>query len=521
MEPLRDSVTRLLHQGEWTQALQMLAKMIANPSITYAQLSECYAQMQSILRSHLDVRRNGHQLLDNFLDVDENSLNYIANEICVLTILLDPNFPHKNVSEIESLVLKRIEKFMEFNRENDKLGALCYLLLSNAYLSMNDFENEDDSKEEAEEENEPEEKEEEEQLEVEEASEKAVEDDKQEEEVTFSNEADDEKEDDNVEESEEEEEEEATFSKHEETADKMLDIGISKYPDFSLLYRNKASLYNITGVSNENALEYILKAKEICEEPSIYYTEGMIRQDLGMYSEAIALFNKSLETEPNDAHTYYNIAQCYENLSEIEKALEFYAKTIELKPDHASAYASRAKLYAVNDKIQLALDNYNSALKIAPDNAETLFERGLLYRDVLADQDAALKDFERAHEVDPDDQNIQLALLAQEKLIICIKDIADSEPNDWSVYLSRGQLYLELMNKPSLALEDFNTALEMSTGRSQAILYLNRGYAHIELTEFELAKQDMEKAVELDTTVDHVYAKKAKKAIKELKTAGF
>jgi len=522
MKTSSTQVNQLLDQENYLDAIFELSKLIVDPKATFNQVSEYFSVIQSIIRSKLNVSDDSKKIVKHFQKINTHEY-FSAIEICVLSVMLDPSFPHESVAEIEESVVKRIESFMEKNSSNDTVYALGYLLLSNAFLSLDDVAQEDDEDSDNDEEKDDDDDEEmgakRQKLEKKSEEEKSDNEDDEEEEEQEET-VDEEYNMSGAETGDEKTEttyaDEVTLSHYQEQADRTLDTGISKYPDFSLFYRNKASLYNITDFNNDVALENILKAKEICEEPSVYYTEGMIRQDLNMHKEAIELFNKCLEQEPNDPYTFYNIAQSYERLSEVDQAMSYYEKAIQFKSDLASAYAGRARQYLAKNNVDLALADYKKALKLDEENAEILFERAIMYRDVVKDQKLALADFEAAQEMDPDNEAMQLGLISQEKLMMCNKEIEESEENDWHAYFARGQLYLELMSKPALAMEDFNRAVGMPSGDKQAIIFLNMGYASIELGEFEAAKQNFQKAIATDTTEGQVYATKGKNALEEM-----
>ena len=71
----------------------------------------------------------------------------------------------------------------------------------------------------------------------------------------------------------------------------------------------------------------------IGEEGDLAYYLGTILAYFGYDSDALKLFQSSIEFYGEDAAVYYEIALCNYNLQEIEKALEFIEKSLSLDPD--------------------------------------------------------------------------------------------------------------------------------------------------------------------------------------------
>ena len=71
----------------------------------------------------------------------------------------------------------------------------------------------------------------------------------------------------------------------------------------------------------------------IGEEGDLAYCLGSIFGYFGYDSDALKLFQSSLEFYGEDAAIYYEIALCYYNLQEIEKAMEYTEKSLALDPN--------------------------------------------------------------------------------------------------------------------------------------------------------------------------------------------
>lgn len=71
----------------------------------------------------------------------------------------------------------------------------------------------------------------------------------------------------------------------------------------------------------------------IGEEGNLFYCLATLLGYFGYDTDAIRLFESSLEFYGEDAGIYYEIALCYYNLQEFEKAMEFIEKSLLLNPE--------------------------------------------------------------------------------------------------------------------------------------------------------------------------------------------
>ena len=73
--------------------------------------------------------------------------------------------------------------------------------------------------------------------------------------------------------------------------------------------------------------------------------DALAASNAGRYDEAIAGFQKALETNPMCAPCYYNIGYAYTQKKDYDNAETNYKKAIEQKADYADAYSGLANVY--------------------------------------------------------------------------------------------------------------------------------------------------------------------------------
>ncbi len=133
-----------------------------------------------------------------------------------------------------------------------------------------------------------------------------------------------------------------------------------------------------------------------------------------------------------------------------------------------SQHASREQTASLADLRLCDRAIFAGSLRQA-DLAATYSNRGVI-RMAMRDYKQAYKDYERALELD--------------------RNLAET-------YINRGNLWLAVQQHQR-AIDDYNSAIERGTKKEKIVL-LNRGLAHEQMGAFELAKQDYQAALNLDS----------------------
>ena len=109
------------------------------------------------------------------------------------------------------------------------------------------------------------------------------------------------------------------------------------------------------------------KKKPACPYP--YNGKGVILYQLGQYEEAIKLFDKAIEINPNYPEPYTHKGLCLTYLKMYEEALECHNKSIKLNPNHSGAYNNKGKTFVDMGKLKEAMECFNEAIKLQQINS--------------------------------------------------------------------------------------------------------------------------------------------------------
>ena len=112
-----------------------------------------------------------------------------------------------------------------------------------------------------------------------------------------------------------------------------------------------------------------------------YHVQGQKKYRTNGYKEAIALFDKAIQLNPETWLSYYNRGTTKFRLAESAK--------------------KRGNVERARELYQAAIDDYTQTLKINPESIRTYRNRGRS-KEALGQHEAAKADFQKAKELDPD-----------------------------------------------------------------------------------------------------------------------
>lgn len=97
---------------------------------------------------------------------------------------------------------------------------------------------------------------------------------------------------------------------------------------------------------------------------------GIALQRQGKLSDAVGIFDKAIELDPDVIETWVNRGIALKELGRVDDAVASYDKAIELKPDYAEAHFNRANLLKDIGHLDKAVSAYDRAITIRPGFAD-------------------------------------------------------------------------------------------------------------------------------------------------------
>ena len=203
----------------------------------------------------------------------------------------------------------------------------------------------------------------------------------------------------------------------------------SEYGEHPMISYYKSSCYRELG-QFKKAISEATKAIELSEDQSLYSHRGDIYRSAGMYKEAIADYQVSMNNDPSSGYEYYAIGWCHELQGDKKTALEYYNKGIDIDKSYAYLYLSRADLLSQNGDYEAAERDYEKVLEI-----DTTPEDGSC-------RHYALVGLGRYYDAE-----------------LWMNQIIDAHPNDNGVYYDKACLFAR-MNRPEEAIQALEEAFK-------------------------------------------------------------
>ena len=321
--------------------------------------------------------------------------------------------------------------------------------------------------------------------------------------------------------------------KKKEEARLLFEKGVTKYEahDFegAIIELNKAiemnpesaNAYMARGAARASmknihaAIDDFSKAIEISPEHcELYKNRGRAYMQLATnevskrnehIKNAVEDLNKAITIIPDDPMVWYfrgfAKARC-KDYSQYQ-AIDDLSEAIALKPDYADAMLERATCLLQEQNFDAALKDFNNAFEIKEGSAISYLNRGMCFEKSSSDHQAALADFTRAIQLDPEFGDAYArrgyANLCLKHFHNAIRDYDEAlkrkSSNRATSLTNRGNAKYKLGEFDS-SIEDFCAAIEIDP--DNPLIYQGRGVSYVALLKRDLAMADFNRAVELD-----------------------
>jgi len=243
------------------------------------------------------------------------------------------------------------------------------------------------------------------------------------------------------------------------------------------------------------------------ESPQGYSQRALLKMDLKDEIGAIEDWIKEIDLNGVSAVSYLDIGVCYDRIDSSELAISYYSKAIDLNSNYTLAYANRALCQKGLDNYEGAESDYKKALMINKKYYLALNGLAQLYRH-NEEYDKALIYYKKAIEVVKSPflyGNIAKCYAMKNDLIRAIDNVslALKKLKKSYFYSDRGTYYGRL-DSLDLALDDFNNAIELDS--TNMLAFMNRTYfVWLGKREFEKAIVDLNVVLKEGTEAPYPY----------------
>ena len=292
------------------------------------------------------------------------------------------------------------------------------------------------------------------------------------------------------------------------------------------------------GLSDEEYSQAIADLDETLRrnpgDASVYFERAKIHSEKLEYGLAVDDFSTALQLDPNNATIYIERGNLYYRpIGDTESAIADYTAALLLNPDDTHNHVLRGIAYSDMRGYDLAIADYGAALQLdSGDRAAIHMLRGGAHAN-KGEYDLAIADYGAAIQLAPDDVSIYIIRgnahrYGKREYDLAIADYGAAlriQPDCMVAYVGRGETHVE-KREWGQAIADFSSALECfrpgiggfldpgATYRQDRTMdmpgffewldadlptvYLNRGKAHLQEGDYDLAIADFSAALDCD-----------------------
>jgi tetratricopeptide (TPR) repeat protein len=145
---------------------------------------------------------------------------------------------------------------------------------------------------------------------------------------------------------------------------------------------------------------YRLVLTHATDSARIHFNLGNQYYNQGKIAEAVPLYEKAIELDPEYSDAYTNLGLLHYESGRIREAVALYEKAVQITPKHSMAHTNLGVAYYDLGRRAEALSSYKKAIELNPDNAEAYNNWGIVEYH-LGNDGAAAELYQKAIEADP------------------------------------------------------------------------------------------------------------------------
>ena len=120
----------------------------------------------------------------------------------------------------------------------------------------------------------------------------------------------------------------------------------------------------------------------------------------GKLNESLSAHQKSVQLDPNNEETHFNLGNTLRELGKLEEAKESYKQAIRIKPDYVDAYNNLGITFQQLGELKEAKESYKQVIRIKPDYVDAYNNLGYTFQK-LGELEEAANSFTRAIGLNP------------------------------------------------------------------------------------------------------------------------
>jgi Flp pilus assembly protein TadD len=182
-------------------------------------------------------------------------------------------------------------------------------------------------------------------------------------------------------------------------------------PSFALAYTNAAQLLLGEGRYGE-AMRLLLRAEANLKgseiEPDVLNLLGVATMHMGMWDEAVNVWRRALDIQPDNVEAICNIASAYSMRELPDEAEEYYHRALSCRDDYPLAWFALGRLLAREGKYEEAEESIRRYIQLCPGDPWAYYILGISLAN-MGQEDEAEFALAKSTQLDPDGEAGTLA----------------------------------------------------------------------------------------------------------------
>ncbi|MBE9117058.1 tetratricopeptide repeat protein [Lusitaniella coriacea LEGE 07157] len=227
---------------------------------------------------------------------------------------------------------------------------------------------------------------------------------------------------------------------------------------------------------------------------------GVALEHLEQYEEAIISYDRALKIKPDFDKAWYNKGIALKELERYEAAIESYNQALQYKTNEHDTWNNRGVALEKIGCYEEAIASYNQALRFKPDKAETWYNKGVALaqlgylQEALNAYEKALEQQNNLHDAWNNRGVILRNLGRYEEALNSYDRAVQCKPNKYEAWNNRGVL-LGMLGRYQEEQLAYDRALRCQPNNSEA--WINQGVALASLGDIEVAILAYNQALQL------------------------
>ena len=237
-------------------------------------------------------------------------------------------------------------------------------------------------------------------------------------------------------------------------------------------------------------------------EPDVHKDRGMAYKQEGRLSEAIAEFERAIESNPDDHFALSHLAHISLQQGKLEESSRFIDRALKVNPANPFAHGIRGEILFKEDNMGEAATVFEEVLNLKPDDIYAHSKLGVIYRKQGRIKEA-MSILNRGLEINPENPSLHHALgdvYAQlgkdEEAIAEYQKAVDLDPED--EYAFRGLLSSKVKGRDTKSIiSQLQKILKIPSRRQNAHLHALLARYLKQEKQYEAAAAEFRKSVKL------------------------